>query len=157
MKSDISALDVANYIIDLSQKTGEPVTNMKLQKLLFYSYAWYMVETGKKLFDDEVVAWKYGPVIVAAYHAYEQYGADTIKEADDGDPDKLNSLAKEIIEDVFNVYGGMGGIDLANLSHTEQPWLQTFEEGKNNIIPDDLILEYYTAKKERAESAHEQS
>lgn len=57
-----TALDVSNYIVTLSAEIGEPVTNMKLQKLLFYSYAWNLVENKRnKLFTEKIIAWKYGP------------------------------------------------------------------------------------------------
>jgi uncharacterized phage-associated protein len=146
----LTVLDASNYIIKLSTDIGEPVTNMKLQKLLFYSYVWNLVEYSKdKLFKEPIVAWKYGPVIVAAYHAYKKYGADSIKEASDGDPDKLTQKQKDIIEDVFNIYGKMNGIELAQLTHSERPWLEAYEEGKENIITDEIMYEFYSAKKER--------
>lgn len=147
-----TVLDVSHHIIELSTEIGEPVTNMKLQKLLFYSYVWNLVEHKKdKLFEEPILAWKYGPVIASAYHVYKKYGADSIKESVDGDPTVLTSSQKDIIEDVFNIYGKMNGIELAQLTHSERPWLETYEEGKENVIADELMYEFYSAKKDRVE------
>ena len=147
-----SARDVAKYIIQLSQDIGEPVTNMKLQKLLYYSYAWYLVEKNKekKLFEEPIVAWKYGPVIKDIYMMYKEYEADVIKVAKDGEVDNLDEEARNIIEDVFKVYGAKNGIELANLTHLEQPWIQSYEEGKENVITDELIFTFYKSIQAKA-------
>jgi len=60
-------LDISAYIIELSQKTGEPITNMKLQKLVYYSFAWYAAEKETPLFEEEILAWQYGPVVLSIY------------------------------------------------------------------------------------------
>lgn len=145
-----SALDVAAYIVSLSTQIGEPVTNMKLQKLLYYSLAWYAVETkGKKLFSDPIVAWKYGPVIVGIYEKYKKYGADAIKAPVDGKVSELNALEKEIVEDIFNIYGSKSAIELMSLSHSEQPWRDTFDpDDQQKEIPFDLIMSYFSKKKQ---------
>ncbi len=144
------ALDVAAYLIKLSENTGEPITNMKLQKLLYYSYAWYLVEKKKKLFDDKIFAWKYGPVVLNVYERYGVYGAEPIKEAQGGDPESLDLFSKRIIEDVFAIYGGKSAIELMELSHSEAPWRDTFNPQKQNTeIPDKLIFSFYEAKKEK--------
>ena len=45
----------------------------------------------------------------------------------------------------------MNGIELAQLTHSERPWLESYEEGKENSISDELIYEFYSAKKGRVE------
>lgn len=150
MDKNISALDVAKYIIELAEEIGEPVTNMKLQKLLYYTYAWYLVENDKKkLFEEPIMAWKYGPVVISVYEAYKSYGADSIKEAIDGDAGKLDAATKEIIEDVFNIYAGLNAIELANLTHSERPWMETFDGTNIHTISDELMYDFYLAKRER--------
>lgn len=151
-KMNITVLDVARYIIELATNFGEPVTNMKLQKLLFYSYVWYLVHEKKKLFSEPITAWQYGPVISQAYDAYKKYGAEPIKEPADGDSSKLDEEQKAIIEDVFNIYGSMNGIELAMLTHSERPWLVAFEPGKHNPISDDVMFEFYKEKLKRMEN-----
>ena len=75
------ALDIANYLIYLSEMIGEPLTNMKLQKLLYYCYAWFLVDKNneEQLFDEEIQAWQYGPVIPLVYDVYKIHGADNIQ------------------------------------------------------------------------------
>lgn len=147
------SLDVAAYLVKLSNEIGEPLTNMKLQKLLYYAYAWYAVEKNAPLFEDKIFAWKYGPVVEPVYESYRVYGADVIKEIKGGDPEKLDSDTKLLIEDIFNVYGNKTAIELVNLTHSEGPWRDAFDPNElSTEIPFDVILKYYKAKKEAAES-----
>jgi len=150
--SKVSPLDVAAYIVDLSKETGEPITNMKLQKLVYYAYAWYAVEKGSKLFEEKIKAWKYGPVVQSVYDAYSEYGADVIKETSDGDPNKLDKFTKDLIDEVFNVYGIKTAIELMSLTHSEAPWRDSYFEGEFHPIPFDLVKKYYTTKKNLIDS-----
>ncbi|HSX48825.1 MAG TPA: type II toxin-antitoxin system antitoxin SocA domain-containing protein [Candidatus Saccharimonadales bacterium] len=142
-------LDIAAYLVKLSNDIGEPLTNMKLQKLIYYVFAWYAVEKGEKLFDEEIFAWKYGPVITSVYDAYKEFGADVIKEVKDGKPQTLDSFTKSLIEEVFNIYGNKTAIELVNLTHSEAPWRDTFNpDNQNTAIPFEDILNYYKARKQ---------
>ena len=144
-------LDIAAYIIKLSNEIGEPLTNMKLQKLVYYAFAWYAVERGEMLFDEPIYAWKYGPVVTSVYEAYQGYGADVIKEVQKGKAESLDDYAKALIEEVFTVYGNKTAIELMSLAHSEAPWRDTFNPANQNTpISFEKILKFYRAKKEIA-------
>jgi uncharacterized phage-associated protein len=141
-------LDITAYIIKLSNEIGEPLTNMKLQKLIYYVFAWYAVEKKEPLFKEAIMAWRYGPVVVSVYNAYQSFGANTIKEAVGGNPDALNNFTKSLIEDVFGVYGNKTAIELMNLTHSEAPWRDTYNpDNQNTPITFESMIHYYTAKK----------
>ena len=76
MKNNIE--EIAKYFIYLSNKEGRPVTNKKLQKLLYYAQAWYLVKKGKKLYEDDIEAWVHGPTIPHMYRQYKEYGYQPI-------------------------------------------------------------------------------
>ncbi len=149
-----SASDVAAALIDFSLNTGEPVTNMKLQKLLYYAYSWYLVnKSGEdRLFTDDIEAWQYGPVVRTVYSQYSDYGADIIAESVGGDMSKLGKDEMRIIEDVFRVYGDKTALELMDLSHSEKPWRDTYREGQKKKIDDGLILSYYAEKLQKSSS-----
>lgn len=144
----IDAFDVSSYIISLSEKTGESVTNMKLQKLLYYSYVWNLVNFNEKLFLDNIEAWQYGPVVPSVYILYRDKGADNINTSKRGDLEKLSQRSKDLIDEVFNVYGAKSAMDLMNLTHSEAPWRDTYTEDANNVISDDLIVKFYRQMKQ---------
>ena len=73
-----NVFDVANYFIGLSLKnkldtdgTVEGITNLKLQKILYFAQCAYLALYDKPLFEDEVLAWEYGPVISSVYNKYK--------------------------------------------------------------------------------------
>lgn len=145
-----SALDVAAFIIELSQETGEVVTNMKLQKLLYYSQAWYLVNfNSTPLFNEDIQAWQYGPVVPQVYEEYSIYKADNIREVKGSisSSDNLDDDRKHLITEVFGIYGKISAIDLMNLSHNESPWITTYEPEKFNKIENSKIFSYFSEKK----------
>lgn len=73
-----SAKDVAQYIVNYHIEAEAPITNMKLQKLLYLVWVQHYRKTGRYLFDDEIVAWPLGPVVPSVYYDYSPYGADMI-------------------------------------------------------------------------------
>lgn len=154
-RTNTTAFDVANYIVNLSRETGEPVTNMKLQKLIYYSYAWFLVEKegADRLFGENIEAWKYGPVVNDVYETYKDFGADNIKEARGGDPSNLSSDEKELIYEVFTTYGAKSALELVSLTHAERPWVESYEEGVDHkVIPDDLIFGFYSDMKQKSQA-----
>lgn len=80
MKPPYNAMDVANYIVCQAAKRGDPVTHLKLQKLLYYVVAKYLKDTGEYLIVEPIYKWQFGPVVKDVYHAFKTYGSDPIKE-----------------------------------------------------------------------------
>ena len=48
----------------------EELSQMRVMKLLYYIQAASLSTSGKRLFDNDIVAWKYGPVIEAVHMKY---------------------------------------------------------------------------------------
>lgn len=73
----ISAIDIAKFFLTLA-----PVSNLKLQKLVYFAYSDYLEKTSKKMFQEKIIAFKYGPVVEEVYHLYKDYGRSEIEEED---------------------------------------------------------------------------
>lgn len=145
MPLTVSAIDVAEYILS---RLG-PMSAMKLQKLLYYSQAWALVWTENPLFQEEFQAWANGPVIWDLYTAHRgrfRVEAGLFK----GDPSKLSTDQKDVIERVLAYYGDKDPQWLSNLTHMEAPWQQArinVEHGQpcSEIITKESMLEYYSS------------
>ena len=111
-----SVYDVAAYIL---QKSGE-LTTWKLQKLVYYSQAWSLVWDERALFPNRIEAWANGPVVPDLYRAHS--GTFKITSTANGDPEKLDDLAKETIDSVLSHYGDKSSQWQSNLTHREAPW-----------------------------------
>ena len=62
---------MAKYIIKYCNKSNLPISNLKLQKLLYFIQAAFLVEKGHACFPDEIEAWDFGPVVPAVYYKYK--------------------------------------------------------------------------------------
>lgn len=119
----MSALGVAEYFIDKANKDGKLITNKKLQKLVYYAQAWSVVLNNKPLFSDKIEAWVHGPAIKSLYVKYKDFGFNPIKK--DISPLKMkaiNSKTKELLDNIWSVYGKLDAGYLELLTHSEKPW-----------------------------------
>jgi uncharacterized phage-associated protein len=121
---------VADFIISSAHEVGEPITNLKLQKLVYYAQAWHLAFYDDPLFDERLEAWVHGPVCPPLYGRFKEFGWNPIPTP--VDPPKLAVNVVGHLENVIEVYGGMSAWDLERLSHTEQPWLVA----RGNLPPD---------------------
>jgi uncharacterized phage-associated protein len=108
--------DVATYILE---KKGE-MTAWKLQKLVYYSQAWSLVWDLRPIFPERIEAWANGPVSPDLYKFVA--GQFMVKSIPAGKADALDALARETVDAVLDFYGDMHPQELADLSHTENPW-----------------------------------
>jgi len=59
---------IANLMLDESARVGQSLTNLALQKLLYFAHAMFLIEQGRPLLSGYFEAWEYGPVHPAAYN-----------------------------------------------------------------------------------------
>lgn len=116
------------------------ISNLKLQKLLYYAQGTYLGITGHPLFDDPIVAWEHGPVIVDIYHQYRDNHSKGIDFTDDFDFSQILSQDEAILEAVYENFGQYSAWKLRNMTHTETPWKST---PRNHIIDTKLIRDYF--------------
>ena len=70
----LKGIDVAKYIL-----TKVSCAHLKLEKLVYLSFAEYLCRTKRKLFEDKIYVFRYGPVIESVYKEYKRYGGEEIK------------------------------------------------------------------------------
>jgi uncharacterized phage-associated protein len=66
-----NASEVANYLVASFRDAGDPLTNLKLQKLLYYAQGWYLAIHDEALFDERIEAWPRGPVVPPVYGSFK--------------------------------------------------------------------------------------
>src|SRR3989344_5357496 len=72
------AKQIAEYFVWKSQQENKPVTNKKLQKLLYYAQAWNLTLNKGKLFQQNIEAWVHGPAVRDVYLEYKSFGFEPI-------------------------------------------------------------------------------
>jgi uncharacterized phage-associated protein len=145
------ALTIAKWFIAWAEAEGEELSNLKLQKLLYYAQGHHLAERHQPLFPDQIQAWSHGPVIPEVYHAYKGCGSATI-ELPGNDVftwDDVDSETTKLLSRVWNTYGGFSAGHLRNMTHEEAPWRAHFRPDERNIVIPDSEIEGYFAKRSR--------
>ena len=139
--NDMMLIDVANYIINES----DDITNLALQKLLYYSQVFSILFREEPLFSSECGAWNHGPVYGKIYYLFKNNSGDVINK--NNVTNQLSEDVTEILDNVINCFGCYSGSVLAYFTHNEKPWK---ESRKNNIdyIPNELLKEFVKELKE---------
>lgn len=125
--------------IRLVEDGADCISNLKLQKLLYYAQGSYLGITGNVLFDDPIVAWKHGPVVESIYHRYKQYGYLGIPANEISLPE-FDPETESILESVYNTFGQFSAWKLRDKTHEETPWRETEQ---SNVISVDSIKKYF--------------
>lgn len=131
--------DVANFFIDIvNQSEDDQITNLKLNKLLYYAQGCFLARTGKPLFIDKIEAWPLGPVVPSVYQKYKVCGKSPIQDVDDDYTDSVFSDEElEALIDVMREFGQYTGSALVSMTHKEgTPWSEADAKGLTEITPE---------------------
>jgi uncharacterized phage-associated protein len=134
------------------------MTNKKLQKLLFYTQAWSLVLNDEKIIDDRFEAWIHGAVIPSLYGRYKKFGfQQIIEDYDTSEFNQLTESEKQLLDEVWEVYGMYDPDYLEELNHSEMPWQKARMntsplEVSKAIISEEDMKAYYGEKLKKAKS-----
>lgn len=141
--------DVAKFFIGLANDQanndqGDLMTHLRLHKLLYFAQGWHLTRYGKPLFEEEIEAWQYGPVVPSVYNAYKQHGRAGIA----GELPNIDAFTEEefsLLLDVAREYEKYGTSSLVNMTHKPgSPW--SIVNGHGNI-PKNLIRSCFDAER----------
>lgn len=140
----LRAIEAAEYIVWLScQNQYDSVSNLKLQKLLFYAQGKSLAECGKMLFDARIEAWQHGPVIADIYHEYKRYQKEAIPCPQNINLGIYSNEQRTIMDKTYQIYAPYSAWELRNMTHDELLWSQVADKG---VIPAPMLREYFLAK-----------
>ena len=136
-----TASKIAKYIVKEALKRKMPVTNLKLQKLLYFVQGVHLFMHEKVAFPDEIIAWQYGPVVKDVYYEYSIYGANDIIPIDKNEKIILSMRSKKLISFVLDDLLRYSDIALVKETKKEgSPWSQV---SLNEVIDEKDIYEYF--------------
>ncbi|UAM97948.1 SocA family protein [Polaribacter litorisediminis] len=156
-KKNISLID-SNHLVNYILMVGGAMSHLKIQKVLFYIQAYHLAYFDKPIIEDEFQAWVHGPVSRKIYdsakdisilHTELQF---TLEDDEQSPIDIINNSLTvsqvELVNDVIDELKGLSGLQLENMTHSEEPWLHArrgYESGERCavVIPNELITDYY--------------
>jgi uncharacterized phage-associated protein len=142
-----TAEEIADTVINLSRERGIEITNLKLQKLLYYAQAWNLVFTGDLLFSNAIEAWVHGPVVPSVFRKFKGYRWSAI---DCAVSPVTDSRVTAHINAVLDTYGSIQATRLESLTHREEPWKaargdRPVDEPCNALIDTNVMREFYSS------------
>lgn len=146
---------VCNYLIDKSLLNGRPLSNISLQKLLYFAQGVHLANRdGLPLFNEDFVAWKFGPVVESVYHEFKIFGNNYIApdfyQKNDFEKryisftDSLTQDHKACLDVTYKAFGHFSAYELVELTHVkDSPWSKAYQEDANNVIKKDDIKNFF--------------
>lgn len=133
------ALDIANKIISKTDlEHGDTISNLKLQKMMYYQQGFHLAYFGTPLFDEDIVAWQYGPVVPSVYKEYKSFESNSISTSKEGI--SLSDDEEELFNNVYEEYNQFSAVALMKMTHEESPWKTT---EINSVISRDKMMSFF--------------
>ncbi len=136
--------EVAAYLLAKQDAdSGDLISNLKLQKLAYYAQGFCLAMHGRVLFPETIEAWTHGPVVPDLYHAYSRYEGTALPRPDGVDFELFTQEERDLMDEVYSVYGQFSAWKLRNMTHEESPWTKT---PKSGVISHKLMQEYFSTQ-----------
>jgi uncharacterized phage-associated protein len=121
----------SDFLLIECRERGEILTNLKLQKLLYYAQAWFLALKDKPLFNEDFQAWVHGPALPSQYRRFKKFGWGPILLKKISSP-KINERITTHLREVVDVFGVETASALELMTHDELPW----KEVRKGMSPD---------------------
>lgn len=142
-----SAKTIANAFLDISSEHEKQLTNMKLQKLVYFAHGWSLALDNGPLIHEAVKAWNFGPVIPPLYNVLRKYGNGVVKDKIEGINEEIEKITQPLIKRIWEVYNRFTGIQLSAMTHRKNSaWDITYGKEPFSIIDNKLIAEEFKKK-----------
>jgi len=141
----ITCQDIGKYFLSLSDEdAGDLISNLKLQKLVYYAQGFHLAIFDQPLFQERIEAWLHGPVIPDLYHAYKNHGKEGIPVPKYIDFSIYSEDVKNLLNEVYSVYGQFSAWKLRNMTHSENPWKDAINS--NRVISNSSLKKYFLSQ-----------
>lgn len=153
-------LDVARFVINYSYDIGKPVSNFKLQKILYFIQSDFLANLNKPCFDAEIEAWDFGPVVPEVYQEFKRYGSSIIPKITNyidysrglwnaqnttySERCISNSTDRDRIRGMIRECSNFTAAQLVEITHNQAPWKQARYSPSGSTISKASIKRYFT-------------
>lgn len=139
----MKALDAAKLFLTQAHRKGDTITNLKLQKLLYYAQGWHLVKFRAPLFSDKIEAWAFGPVIPSVFKVYKDSCFLPIEGKLHEQEKKFTKSQLVFLDKIYQNFMPYTTKQLTHMTQLEEPWLASYEKTKKKVIPNELMASFY--------------
>jgi uncharacterized phage-associated protein len=150
---------IANFALDFCESRGRTITNLALQKVVYFCHVWSLIDLGRPLIRHKFEAWEFGPVLPYLYREFKNYDrAPIIGRATQIDPSNgtqrvvaydFDSETDSLLDRIVDFYSRLRAGDLVELSHApDGPWYCVWHH-RSTVNPgmkidDAKIVDFYS-------------
>ena len=136
-----NAIDIAKKIICKTDvEHGDTLSNLKLQKLLYYMQGFHLVFFDEPFFNESIEAWTYGPVVPVVFQEFKKYKKRSINPDNYHDDLVLTDDEQQMFDMVYSEYNRYSAVALMNMTHTEGPWKN---HGIGDVITNEELRAFF--------------
>ncbi len=129
-----NVLDICKYVVHYSNQKNYGISNLRLQKILYFIQAYFLRIKGKRCFREPIEAWDFGPVVPKAYHRYKYFGAGEIPDFEKPFIRFDDPVDRQIVEEVVDLLSEYTTTQLVSMTHRQSPWKDNYKPNANNEI-----------------------
>ena len=138
------ATDIAKYVIYFSSIKNRSVSNLKLQKILYFIQAEFLIRKGCRCFSDIIEAWDFGPVIPLVYKEFRIYGGADIPRREGVDLSFEEEVDRDIVDEISTICFDYTASELVAITHNQTPWISAYKKYCNNEITPESIKAFFS-------------
>ena len=136
-----NAIDIAKKIICKTDvEHGDTLSNLKLQKLLYYMQGFHLAFFDEPFFNESIEAWTYGPVVPVVFQEFKKYKKRSINPDNYHDDLVLTDDEQQMFDMVYSEYNRYSAVALMNMTHTEGPWKN---HGMGDVITNEELRAFF--------------
>ena len=134
--------DVAEYIIMRCNQMDKNISNLKLQKVLYFVQAEFLVAKDQPCFSERIEAWDFGPVVPSVYQKYKVYGSANIPFMGEDCSHLFSIEDKTLVDGIVDQCAKYSASTLVQITHLQAPWQNAYG-ARNNVITPESINRFF--------------
>jgi uncharacterized phage-associated protein len=146
-KRSYFSLTIANQFLEIADKEGVKLTNMQLQKLVYFAHGWHLAFIKEPLLHDPISAWCFGPVIPPLYDKLRKFGNGIVTsklKIKIKNFEFIDAHVLDLLQAVWRAYGHLSGGQMSWISKQPgTPWQQVWDQCEWGVIPNILIQKHF--------------
>ena len=137
------ALEVSQYIIDYCREKKYYMSNLKLQKVLYYVQAEFLVTTNNPCFKDKIEAWMFGPVVESVYRHYRVYAGGNIAVGNSKQRHHIKRQDMKLIQGIVDECDQYSNSSLMQIIFKQSPYRNVYQKYFHNTISNNALKDFF--------------
>lgn len=135
---------ITRYVIHRCTQNERPISNLKLQKILYFVQAEFLVGMNRACFSDDIEAWDHGPVVPAVYFKYMIFGSTNIPDQGNDGFELISRPDKDRLDAIIDAAAKYSASWLERITLRQKPWINAYRRN-DKVIRQAEIKEYFSS------------